>query len=253
MTTTERRKKTPPVFTDPMAPRSVAPRTTPVEAADVPAPQEGTPEQPTEVFFNHKRPRPDDETLWERRLTVVTLRNGGATFESIGEMLKISASQARRDEERALRDYAKDQMEGIVARHRSVLMDIQHANYQAMLMGNRDAAKSILDGLTHEAKLLGMYAPTRIVTGVSEGQFSERFVDLIKAVSPDTLKELLSGAIKRQQPGSKDDPIDAEAVPEDTAAGELDPGRSDDSDPTETAGEMAGDPDGGDGDDWSNL
>lgn len=204
--------------------------------------------------------RPDDETLWERRHTAVTLRNAGQTFTQIGNALQISPAQARRDVERAVRDYMEGQLDMIIGQHRAILADIRKANYPLMLSGNRDAAKSILDGLTHEAKLLGMYAPTRVVTGVSEGEFSERFLELIEAVSPDTLKEMLSGTLRRKAADSTSDPdapVDAEIVPEPVGTDDPDDGGQgdgcpgpDESEPTPKPPNWGG---ADDDDSWSNI
>lgn len=208
--------------------------------------------------------RPSDETLWERRHEAVSLRNAGLTYEQIGAHQGISPAQVRRDIELALRDYVEGHMDTMIAQHRSILADIRKANYPSMLSGNKDAAKTIIDGLTHEAKLLGMYAPARVITGVSEMEFSERFIELIEAISPDTLKELLSGPLRRrvaeQQQIDKQAPVDAEAVPE--PDGTLDPGDSGQGDgrpgPVEpepaTEQNRGGDDDAEEeDDDWSNL
>lgn len=158
-----------------------------------------------------------DESIWERRMQAVSLRNAGMTYAQIAAAQGLSAAMVRRDVETALRELASGQLEQVIAKHRSVLMDIQRANYPAMLNG-RDpkaqvaATKAILDALGHEAKLLGLYAPTRLVTGVGEVEFSERFVELISKVSPDTLKELLRGANVRPEPDRSTEPVDAEVV-----------------------------------------
>lgn len=178
-------------------------------------------------------PAPIDETLWERRMQAVSLRNGGMTFAQIAAVQGISPAMVRRDIEAALRDYMSGQMDLLIASHRSIVADMRRANYPGMLRGEKEPAKTILDGMAHEAKLLGMYAPTRVVTGVNEVEFSERFVELINAVSPNTLKELLSGAIRRNAADHADDPVDAEVVadpgdhgqgPGGGAGDELDPG-----------------------------
>ena len=165
------------------------------------------------------------ESLWERRMQALSLRNGGLTFSQIATHQRISAAQARRDVEWAKRHIAGEDIEGIIATQRSVIIDMRRANYQAMLTGDKDAAATILKGLDHEAKLLGLYAPVRVQSGPSHIEFSERAAELIKQVSPDTLKELIRGtSVARehqrshradQPPHAGNDaqqPIDVEAV-----------------------------------------
>lgn len=199
--------------------------------------------------------RPEDETLWERRMQAVSLRNGGMTWAQIAALQGISPAMVRRDVERALREYMSGQMDLLIAQHRSVIADMRRANYPGMLRGEKEPAKTILDGMAHEAKLLGMYAPTRVVTGVNEVEFSERFVELINAVSPNTLKELLSGAIRRNA-ADHDTPVDAEIV---TAPADDGPGPTadlgDEPDPGPGVVEPAADggTDAYADDDWSNL
>lgn len=218
-----------------------------------------------------------DETLYERRTQAVSLRNAGMTFQQIANIQHISPAMVRRDVETALREHMSGQLDQIIAKHRSVLMDMQRANYGAMLAGGsngKDAAAVILKGLEHEAKLLGLYAPTRVVTGVQEVEFSERFVQLVSLIKPDTLKELLRGANVRPEPDRPTDadsePVDAEVVqlhPDGTAVATPPAGQADapapageqlgDGEPTTPGGEPSAD-DGGappddDDDGWSNI
>lgn len=200
--------------------------------------------------------RPEDETLWERRMQAVSLRNGGMTWAQIAAVQNISPAMVRRDVERALREYMSGQMDLLIAQQRSVVADMRRAFYPAMLRGEKDAAKTILDGMTHEAKLLGMFAPTRVVTGVNEVEFSERFVELINAVSPNTLKELLSGAIRRNAADHTDDPVDAEVVsvpPADGPGPTADLGDEPDPGPGVVEPAADGGTDAYADDDWSNL
>lgn len=209
------------------------------------------------------------EPLWERRMQALSLRNGGMTFAQIAEFQKISPGQARRDVAWAKRHVAGEDIEDIIATQRSVIIDMRRANYQSMLQGDKDASATILKGLDHEAKLLGLYAPVRVQTGPSHVEFSERAAELIKAVSPDTLKELIRGtrtvAEQRRDadaetaaPDADDDaqPIDVEAVElspfgpaahaSRQAASPVRPVEAEPGDAPEPASEP-------DDDDWSNI
>lgn len=171
----------------------------------------------TAMFDDDDEPNFDD-ALYERRLRVLSLRMGGMTYREIATVLKIDPSTARRDEAAAKRLIAGDDMEGIIAGQRAVLADIRKANYRSMLGGDKDATANILKGLDHEAKLLGLYAPTRINTGPSHIEFSERAAELITAVSPDILKELLRGTsidprvIAEHEREQEPEPLDVQVV-----------------------------------------
>ena len=174
------------------------------------------------VYDDDDEPHFDDE-LYERRMRVLSLRLGGMTYREIAQALKIDPSTARRDEQIAKRSIAGDDAESIIAGHRAVIADMRRANYRDMLQGNKDASATILKGLDHEARLLGLYAPTRIQAGPSHVEFSERAAELIAAMSPDTLKELLRGtnidpAVKQQPADEQPAPLDVETVEAPTPA-----------------------------------
>ena len=134
-----------------------------------------------------------DDALFDRRMRVMSLRNGGMTYSAIATAMQIDPSTARRDEAWAKRYICGDDPESVVAVHRSIIADSRTANYRAMLSGDKDATANIFKGLEHEAKLLGLYAPVRVQTGPSHVEFSERAAELIAQIAPDTLKELLRG------------------------------------------------------------
>lgn len=156
-----------------------------------------------------------DDELFERRMQVLSLRNGGMTYRAIASGLGISPDTARRDEIWARRYIGRDDIEAVINTQRSIILDGRRANYRAYLSGDKDATVAIFKGLDHEAKLLGLYAPTRIQTGPSHVDFAEQAAELIAQVSPNTLKELLRGTaidpnVQRVDP----EPVDVEVVDE---------------------------------------
>lgn len=200
-----------------------------------------------------------DEPLFERRMQVLALRNGGMTYRAIATHFEISEPTARRDEQWALRYVGGQDIETIINVQRSVILDMRRANYRDMLNGNKDAAKTILQGLDHEAKLLGLYAPVRVQTGPSHVEFSERAAQLIAEVAPDTLKELIRGtshdpAIQPQRPvidvetvAAEPEPVARGGDPMAAALG-FDPGAEPDAD-SDGRGGAGPEPD----DAWSNI
>lgn len=148
--------------------------------------------------------RPDDETLWERRIRALTLRNAGATYQRIASQLNISIPTARKDVRYALREVINETSEDMLARQRSVLLDIQRINYPAALRGDRDAQNMIIKALEHEARLFGLYAPTRVAVGVSDTEFAEQAAELIESLGLQPPTELRRSA--------HEDVLDAEVI-----------------------------------------
>lgn len=181
-----------------------------------------------------------DETLWERRMRALTMRNAGATYAKIAEQLGVSTLTVRKDVRLALREVIAETAEDMVARQRAVLLDMTRANYPAALQGDLGAQNAIVRCLEHEAKLFGLYAPTRVAVGVSDTEFASQAAELITALGLEPPAELA-----RVLPGPE--VIDAETIETDTevpASSTIDPGPS----------EPAGDANSEDADDaWSNL
>lgn len=138
---------------------------------------------------------PVDEELWERRMSALTLRNAGGTFQQIATQLHISPSIARADVRLALREVLSETTEDFIARQRSVLLDMQRGAYPAALRGDRDAIVSIVKCLEQEAKLLGLYAPTRQVVGISDVDFAEQAADLIARLGLTPPRELTGNRV----------------------------------------------------------
>lgn len=161
---------------------------------------------------------PPDETTFERRIRVVMLRNAGVTFTDIARKESISTTQARKDLTAGLRDLLADTAEDMIARQRSVIIDVQKANYKKMLEGDVDAARLILSSLEREAKLFGLDAPTRVNVGVSDIEFAEKTAALIESVGGTPPADLLKAIGHRAgaaRDGGDATVIDAEVVTED--------------------------------------
>lgn len=132
----------------------------------------------------------EDEAVWERRFKALTLRNAGATFTQIAQKCEVSPAQARRDVAAALREVIAETAEDMIARQRSVILDLQRANYAAALGGDVDAARVILASMEREAKLFGLDAPAKVSIGVSDIEFAEKTAALIADLGLQPPKEL---------------------------------------------------------------
>lgn len=136
-----------------------------------------------------------DETLWERRMRALTMRNAGATYAKIAEQFGVSTLTVRKDVRLALREVVSETAEDMVARQRGILLDMTRANYPAALQGDMAAQSAIVKCLEHEAKLFGLYAPTRVSVGVSDTEFAAQAAELIAALGLEPPKELRSADV----------------------------------------------------------
>jgi len=149
-----------------------------------------------------------DETLYERRIRSLTLRNAGATYNQIAEKTGVSLPTARKDVAAALREIVAETAEDMIARQRAVLFDIQRANYAAAASGDIDAARIILSTLEREARLFGLDAPTRVNVGVSDVEFAEKTALLITSLGLTPPKAILAALGERET-------VDAEVFDDD--------------------------------------
>jgi len=164
----------------------------------------------------------EDETIFERRMRALTLRNAGATFRQIADKIGVSPTIARRDVTAALREVMAETAEDMIARQRSIVMDIQRANYSAAASGDVDAARVILATLEREAKLFGLDAPTRVNVGVSDVEFAERTASLIESLGLTPPKELAFMSARLREDMRDDSVLDVDVVlPFDVADSDL--------------------------------
>lgn len=152
----------------------------------------------------------EGEELWERRYRAMTMRNAGATYSQIGKQLGVSAEIARRDVGLVLKEFIRQPTEDAIAQHLSVLHDARKAYYPAMLRGDTDAWKPIIQGLEHEAKLRGMYAPERVQIGLTDTQFAEEAVALIASLPTQAVADLQAQA--QREAADHQPPVEAEVV-----------------------------------------
>lgn len=151
---------------------------------------------------------PEDATKEERCFRALMMRNAGATFSQIAEKMGCSETKARGDVRWALRQVVSESREDLIARQRSVLLDLQRAHYQKALGGDIDSTRAILSILERESKLFGLDAPSRVDVGVSELEFAERAAAAIEAMGLAPPAELTRGRV----PVGQTAVIDAEIV-----------------------------------------
>lgn len=159
---------------------------------------------------------PSDESLWERRMRAVTMRNAGRTYAQIAEALSnagtpVSVTQVRKDVARAYKEIIGEARDDMIARQRSVLFDFQRANYLDAINTDPERAeeraaaqKLILSAMDHEAKLFGLYSPQRVSLGISDTEFAEETARLISELGLQPPRELTSALSRPEHDGDVD-------------------------------------------------
>lgn len=132
----------------------------------------------------------EDAEIWERRYKALTMRNAGASWHKIAEALGVGVYIVQKDVRVAMAEVVKVPVDEMVARQRSILLDLTRVNYTAALSGDREAQTQLLRVLEHEAKLYGLYAPTRVQVGISETEFAAQAAELLTALGTEPLREL---------------------------------------------------------------
>ena len=165
----------------------------------------------------------EDESLWERRMRILTMRNAGRTISQIVEALKnqgvsISATTVRKDIKAALAEVIGEAREDMIARQRSVLLDFQRANYFDAINTDPDkfdrritAQKQILAQMDHEARLFGLYSPTKVQLGISDREFAAETAALIEELGLQPPKELTAAITRALESDAAQEVIDVEA------------------------------------------
>lgn len=145
----------------------------------------------------------EDETLVERRMRVLTMRNAGATFTQVADRLNearielglepLSMTTFRKDYDRALLDVASASREELLAVESSVLLDVRRAHYTKMMGGDIDATRAVLATVEQRRRMFGLDAPTSTAHGISDVDFAEKMYAAIVELGLQPPKEITDG------------------------------------------------------------
>jgi hypothetical protein len=148
-----------------------------------------------------------DATAWERRMKALMMRVTGAPYAQIATSMIASPAQlprgydaeyAARDVKWAVKEVIRIPVDQMIDRQRAVLLELQRVNMTRAtdpIAPDTDAGNFILKCMEHEAKLFGLYAPSRVNVGISESEFGAQAAQLL--TSPAALAALQ--ALARQQ------------------------------------------------------
>lgn len=192
----------------------------------------------------------DDESILERRLRFLSMRNAGGTLAAIAERWnaaqrqivdraggdpstakRVSVTTVRKDIEAAKQTLVTESTrEGLIAQEYSVILDVRRAAYSAAMGGDVDALK-IVQGTGRDVReLFGLDQPKRMSVGVgTDVEFAESLLSLVEQIGADAQRELAQ--VARQE----NDFIEGEVI---TSRDETDPPESAEVIPAES---------------WSNL
>ena len=139
-------------------------------------------------------PLPEDASAAERRLKALSLRTvTRKTFPQIAAELDISVDRAKADVKRAMKEVVKIPTDAMVDRQRAILVELVEVNMPAARRLDADATSTVLRCLEHEAKLYGLYAPSRVNVGVSSEEFGAHAAQILctaGAAATAALREL---------------------------------------------------------------
>lgn len=113
----------------------------------------------------------DEIDLMERRLVALRLHTAGASYQTIADKLGVSRSTVQNDIKAQLKAELRESADDMIARQKAVVRDVLRVHYSRALSGDIPSTKAVMDALSHQAKLFGLWAPTR-VNVVSDEDFS---------------------------------------------------------------------------------
>jgi hypothetical protein len=122
----------------------------------------------------------------EKRAAAIRLRNAGASLAKIALTLGYADSKAAgSDIDVGLRELILVPAGEMVGRQQQLIMDMTRACYTNAVSGDTDAVNAIRQLMDHQAKLFGLYAPSRHRVVTEEVNFAEEAASLMKDLGVD--------------------------------------------------------------------
>lgn len=121
----------------------------------------------------------------ERRQKALNLRAAGASVTGIAKQLNVDKSTISRDISEALKDIKKEAADTLRDLQRKTLLDLRVGLWPNAKRGDVPSVLAIRALLDHEAKLLGLYAPTtqQHVVATGSADFAETTARLLAAIN----------------------------------------------------------------------
>lgn len=130
--------------------------------------------------------------LAERRASAIRLRNLGASVPKVALALGYTdAAEAQADLIAGLREINMIPAAEMVARHQAIIMDLTRACYSNALTGDTNSVKAIRELMDHQAKLFGLYAPTRQRVAIGDDMdFTSNAATLLEDLGVSTVIDI---------------------------------------------------------------
>jgi hypothetical protein len=122
----------------------------------------------------------------ERKAAIIRLRNFGATLETIADKLDMNVEGVEHLLNSGLRELASEPAQDIVGRQQATINDMRRALYPGLVAGDQGAINTLRGVMDHEAKLHGVYAPSRVRVGVDLEEFVTTVEEDMKALGYPT-------------------------------------------------------------------
>ena len=127
----------------------------------------------------------------ERRAAAIRLRNTGASIARIAQTLHYDdEAHAARDIEEAIDELIRVPAAELVGRQQALIMDMTRACYRAAAEGDTNSVEAIRRLMDHQAKLFGLYSPTKFRVSADDGKFNENAAALLADLQVSTAVEV---------------------------------------------------------------
>jgi hypothetical protein len=129
------------------------------------------------------RENPEHRVQIEELATAaIRLRNFGGSITQIAAQLKISEPVASQLVSQAVAQIRAVDADEIAARHSLTLADMRRALYPGIAQGDTKSHTAMLGVLNHEAKMHGIYAPTKLRLGLDQEEFETTVEEDVRAL-----------------------------------------------------------------------
>lgn len=118
----------------------------------------------------------------EQAVAAIRMRNAGASIVQVSEKLGVTVREASDLVAMGLRAILREPAENLIANQQAIVRDVVRAMYAPMAAGDPQASRQIIMALDHQAKLFGLYAPTRVHVGITDEDFALTATRLMKSI-----------------------------------------------------------------------
>ncbi|ADX31986.1 hypothetical protein TPA2_gp72 [Tsukamurella phage TPA2] len=116
----------------------------------------------------------------------------GASYRDIGAKLGITEQRARYGVVEMLKRASRHSAEELIGGQMVILSELKRAHLPYALLADKDASKMVMDILDHEARLHGLYSPSKVqLSTVSDADFVQAMHQLVRALGPGEISRKL--------------------------------------------------------------